>query len=325
MQTRSQHPLARSLAFAPSLASPTPPPSARDCPFPHPSHPSSVTIFSPPLKLAVRLGPALRRPLAALPRRIPALALASLRALSSTPSLPRPVFPTHPSIVIIARVPSPTLLSRAHACTFPAWILQNLVRSPHKRHVPGSAGPDTPRLAHGTVRGHWLGTQLLESLHLLSDTDIQLNFTRMPGSGFHRQNKYRWKGDVVSVNIWHTGRVHLQGRGSGDLARRLSELAPSSRACGRSASPRSDGDSSGVGNKFSSVSWGLCLMLFWWVLHLFVLGSAPLVHAGSGLAGVFVVCVVFPLGGSFTATIDERKSGVRAPKQHHAEELFRGR
>ena len=45
---------------------------------------------------------------------------------------------------------------------------------------------------------------------------------------------------MVSVNIWHTGRVHLQGPGSNDLARRLSELAPSSRTSGRPVSPQSE-------------------------------------------------------------------------------------
>ena len=40
----------------------------------------------------------------------------------------------------------------------------------------------------------------------------------------HRQCKFLWHGGYVSVNIWQTGRVHIQVRGSGELARRLSRL-----------------------------------------------------------------------------------------------------
>ena len=259
--------------------SPPPPPPAHDCPLSHPSHPSSAPISSPS-EASGSLDPALRRPLAAFPRRIPALILASLRALSSTPSLHRPAFSLRQS-----RTPS---LSRHHCpspltppplprpCLHLPRVDTPILSGPAQMSRSWLRRPRHPRLAHGTVRGYWTETQLLESLHLLSDTDIQLKFTRMPGSGFHRQIKYRWKGDIVSVNIWHTGRVHLQGRGSGDLARRLSELAPSSSTSGRSVSPRSDGDSSCEGNNFSSVSRGLCLMLFWWVFHLFVFAFGPL-------------------------------------------------
>ena len=44
----------------------------------------------------------------------------------------------------------------------------------------------------------------------------------MPGSGLYRQANFRWRGGMISVNNWQTGRVHIQGRGAGDLARRLS-------------------------------------------------------------------------------------------------------
>ena len=91
-----------------------------------------------------------------------------------------------------------------------------------------------------------------------------LKFLRMPGSGVHRQLRFRWKGNTVLVNTWHTGRVHLQGYGAGDLAKILLGMAPSfSRARARSFSPQSDVDSSGVGNNLSSISRGLYLMFLW--------------------------------------------------------------
>ena len=87
------------------------------------------------------------------------------------------------------------------------------------------------------------------------------------------------------VNTWHTGRVHLQGYGAGDLAKLLSGMAPSfSRAQARSVSPQSDGDSSGKGNNLSSLSRGLYLMFLWWV-HLIAVGSASLFQAGVRFFG----------------------------------------
>ena len=261
---------------APSLP---PPPPAHDCPLPHPSHPSSAPISSP-----TNTG--------GWPRSRPSSAPRSLAPSYPSPHTDLPSRPlvhsfTSPTRLFPSSVPDPIPSSSSspespHSPSSPAPVpapsrrrYSNPVGPPHKRDALGSAGPGTSRLAHGTVRGHWTGTQLIESLHLLSDTNIQLKFSRMPGSEFPRQLKYRWKGNVVSVNIWHTGRVHLQGRASGDRARRLSELAPSSCTRGRSVSPRSDGDSSGEGNNLSSVSRGLCLMMFWWVFHLVVMGSAP--------------------------------------------------
>ena len=129
------------------------------------------------------------------------------------------------------------------------------------------------------------GPQLIDALYTLSDTDTLLKFSRMPGSGVHRQLRFRWKGNTVLVNTWHTGRVHLQGYGARDLEKLLSGMAPSfSCAQARSVSPQSDGDSSGEGNSFSSFFWGLYLMLLWGV-HLFVFGLDQLFQNGVRFFG----------------------------------------
>ena len=44
----------------------------------------------------------------------------------------------------------------------------------------------------------------------------------MPGSGLHRQLKIQWHGRQLAVNIWQTGRVHVQGKGAGRFAWLLS-------------------------------------------------------------------------------------------------------
>ena len=60
----------------------------------------------------------------------------------------------------------------------------------HNRRNRGLGGVGTQRLAHGTVRGSWSGSQLIKALYSLCDTPLQLKlkFTRMPGSGVHRQS-----------------------------------------------------------------------------------------------------------------------------------------
>ena len=153
MQSCSQHPFSYSLALAPSpgttprsltpilsVNSPLPPlspPVAPTSPPPHKTAPSRTLLthlrhrFPPPPK-AVRHGPALRRPLAALPRRIPALTLISLRALSSTPSLRRPAFSLRQS-----RSPS---LPR-HRCPSPHSL------PPLPRPCLHPPGVDTPTLS----------------------------------------------------------------------------------------------------------------------------------------------------------------------------------
>ena len=44
----------------------------------------------------------------------------------------------------------------------------------------------------------------------------------MPGSGLHRQVKVHWHGRRLAVNIWDTGRVHVQGTGARNFAQLLS-------------------------------------------------------------------------------------------------------
>ena len=43
----------------------------------------------------------------------------------------------------------------------------------------------------------------------------------MPGSGLHRQVKVLWRNHRLAVNIWGTGRVHIQGKGAGHFAQLL--------------------------------------------------------------------------------------------------------
>ena len=138
-----------------------------------------------------------------------------------------------------------------------------------KRRHRRLADTATPRIDHGTVRGSWSKSQLVNALSSLCDTPSQLKFTRLPGCGAHSQLRFPWKGNTVLVNTWHTGRVHLQGFGARDLARHLSVISiSSSRVRTRSSSPGSSGDSSGVGNNPFWVGRNLCLTLFMWIIHL---------------------------------------------------------
>ena len=144
----------------------------------------------------------------------------------------------------------------------------------HKRRDRDITGRGNSRPSHGTLRGQWTGSQIIDALYSLSDTNTMLKFSRLPGSGVHRQLRFRWKGNTVLVNAWHTGRVHLQGYGAGDLAKLLSGMAPSfSSAQSRSVSPQSDGDSSGVGNSLFPFFLGLFLVLLWGI-HLIAFGLA---------------------------------------------------
>ena len=43
----------------------------------------------------------------------------------------------------------------------------------------------------------------------------------MPGSGLHRQVKVLWRNHRSAVNIWGTGRVHVQGKGASHFAQLL--------------------------------------------------------------------------------------------------------
>ena len=43
----------------------------------------------------------------------------------------------------------------------------------------------------------------------------------MPGSGLHQQVKVLWRNHRLAVNIWGTGRVHIQGKGASHFAQLL--------------------------------------------------------------------------------------------------------
>ena len=161
---------------------------------------------------------------------------------------PDPIPPTAPITPPSPCSPSPSTLSPAplpfpsprHQCKLSGSTPKIRTR---RAHSLGTA--PYGRSAHGTVRGSWSATQLVEALHQLAHFEVKL--TRILGSGLHRQAKFRWRGGMISVNIWQTGRVHIQGRGSGDLARRLSTF-PRSPFCGSSSSAAS----ASIGRKNSS-------------------------------------------------------------------------
>ena len=133
----------------------------------------------------------------------------------------------------LSLTPSPTPHSSA-GCFRPPPV----VRSRRKRSLgPAPYG----RPAHGTVQGVWTGSRLVQALSSLCACDVELS--RLPGSGLHRQTKVYWRGNILSVNIWQTGRVHVHGLGAGDLARRLSSLPCDSL----SQTAHAGSDTSGVG------------------------------------------------------------------------------
>ena len=74
-------------------------------------------------------------------------------------------------------------------------------------------------VAHGTVPGSWSGSQLVSALRSIFGRDFHLQ--RMPGSGLHRQVKVLWRNHRLAVNIWGTGRVHIQGKGASHFAQLL--------------------------------------------------------------------------------------------------------
>ena len=309
---------------------------------PTPSHnvasPSTSPTSPPPVPLRV-ISPSARpftsscRPstsfLSPHPRPAPDLPLTHVSVTSPGPSShptktggssrPRPSTSPH-SIAPPCPSPISDVPPRpgAHTSTFQPCPLPPLIPDPvppsnplsesssqrHKRRNRGLVGAGTQRLAHGTVRGTWSGSQLIKALYSLCDT-------RMPGSGAHRQLRFPWKGNTVLVNTWHTGRVHLQGFGAGDLARQLSEMSPSaSRVRTRSSSPGSAGDSSGDGNNPSWVGQGLCLTLFLWIIHLWI--SAGLRFSGG-----------LRLFSSFLPRRVIRRKKIRGAGR--AEELVRGK
>ena len=173
-----------------------------------------------------------------------------LHAPIAAPSaLPRPTLLTLPLPPLWLRPPPlptrPSLLAPpSHTPPPPPFLSQSLSASPprfvHVANTP-QAPPPCGRPAHGTARGVWTGSRLVQALSSLCACDVELS--RLPGSGLHRQTKLYWRGNVVSVNIWQTGRVHVQGFGAGDLARRLSSLSRDSR----SQTAHAGSDTPGVG------------------------------------------------------------------------------
>ena len=251
---------------------------------PSPSPPLPLTLFLHPLPVL-----ALQSPRLSLQSRLPHL----LRLPAPLPAsfLPLPL-PTHPPVITFLpprfklaprspRNPSPSAPFRysSHFGNTP---------KPRIRHGSSLRTFSHERRAHGTVAGTWTGTQLLEALQRLTNEKITL--IRLPGSGLHRQRKFLWHGGYVSVNIWQTGRVHNQGRGSGELARRLSTLprkpCPDTSHC---PSALSDSDSSGEGHYFSKISRGRVLSYItdWFrlVFHFFLLG------AFSSVRGCLSMCL----------------------------------
>ena len=156
---------------------------------------------------------------------------------------PTPPFSSCP---LSSDLPFPSVLvpapSPPHSCPPPATSLpaDSPPISPHPCYHhdthstsgPGrSRSPSTPlrpkkraasissHVAHGTVPGSWTGSQLVSALHSIFGCDFHLQ--RMQGSGLHRQVKVLWRNHRLAVNIWGTGRVHVQGKGASHFAQLL--------------------------------------------------------------------------------------------------------
>ena len=124
--------------------------------------------FFPPPNLA---GPARHLPRTASPRLVPML------SLIPPCTLPSPPFPTRPAPPPVARPrPRPSLVVSAHFRPIDG----------HKRRNRDVTGRGTSRPSHGTLRGQWTGSQIIDALYSLSDTNTMLKFSRLPGSGVHR-------------------------------------------------------------------------------------------------------------------------------------------
>ena len=205
-----------------------------------------------------------------LPRKTPSRPRPSTSPFSISPSYFDPLAHSPPRPEAHSSTPLPRPFPPPTADPVPPSnpLPESSPRRRKHRHR-GLVGTATPRIDHGTVRGSWSHSQLVNALSSLCDTPSQLKFTRLAGCGAHSQLRFPWKGNTVLVNTWHTGRVHLQGYGASDLARHLSGMSSSfSRVRTRSSSPGSTGDSSGVGNNPFWVGLNLCLTLFMWILHL---------------------------------------------------------
>ena len=149
----------------------------------------------------------------------------------STAALPRPsgvFFPPLSPSSHHARPPIPRPSSSRPSLSLPPVSTPLLPRNTNTRHpsqtpqfifsIPANALPC--QSAHGTVHGTWTGSQLTKAVNSLLDSDYRL--ARMPGSGLHRQLKIQRHGRQLAVNICQTGRVHVQGKGSGHFAQLLS-------------------------------------------------------------------------------------------------------
>ena len=136
------------------------------------------------------------------------------------------------------------VLPTARACALPfshSFFLAPL-SVPHSiqqvfRCCSRSSAPHGPANAalsirpNGTVRGCWAGTDRTHAFQSLTDSAVELK--RMPCSGLHRQAEIPWE-RPLAVNIWQTGRVHIQGKGAGNLALHLNAHSESTP---RNASP----------------------------------------------------------------------------------------
>ena len=58
----------------------------------------------------------------------------------------------------------------------------------------------------------------LDAIHMRYPQDVIIKLRRMPGSGLHRQ---LWRNHRLEVNIWNTGRGHIQGKGASHFAQLL--------------------------------------------------------------------------------------------------------
>ena len=168
------------------------------------------------------------------PRWIPILL--SFLTLILLPSLPPPC-PSLPPVLPLPHPPSPLL---------PAPVPPTLcLRTPHTSRLaipnvpapfpdpsihplaPASALPLTVfSLPTALFAALGLASELITAVNSLLDSDHRLS--RMPSSGLHRQLKIQWHGRQLAVNTWQTGRVHVQGKGSGGHFGQLLSLAHAS-------------------------------------------------------------------------------------------------
>ena len=74
-------------------------------------------------------------------------------------------------------------------------------------------------VAHGTVPGSWTGSQLVSALH--SIFGVIFIFNACLDQDFIGKLRFCGVTTVLAVNIWGTGRVHIQGKGASHFAHLL--------------------------------------------------------------------------------------------------------